>query len=911
MASSASQSKKQQTKTAAANTITIPETPQINSFEELSTAIGQLQQKNSTSVEDVYDLIFSFYGFLFQTLLTNDNDLLATPVNDPLIVTLTPASDLVFAGLSDFQLVFARTGNDTIYPFNHNLNLAKDIPIHIDLLFGDSDAIKLTLLQDTLNIFSGNPPTQIEPFIAPTSDRFILGDWRTSYYADDAGYDAFAFIYDFNPNQDVIQLRGKASDYTLVDVPQLGTAIFEKEGNTRRKRAVEPEKGQKSVFEDDLVGIIFNPPNNYNIDLESSSFRYVGTAPSTLLVEPDIKQIASAPLLTKSKHSDTPKTTLKIKGGKVNDALSGVDFTTDIAVDPWGNVYVLGLTNGVLPGSSGSGSYDAWVQKYNNDGELLMSQQFGSGKAETALGITTDKWGNFYVVGSTPGDFITPLHSEGGDAYVIKFDSNGNRIWARQFGSDLFSGATDIVIDDDGNAYVSGLTIKPDPRPDSDPNKIFPVQDDFWAAKFDTNGNQQWMTTVGSPLNSPALFDEAYAILLNTDNSVYTGGWTFGDFSGQGGFTAYDAQIAKYNKNTGALQPFSPNPGQTVNQLGTPTFDFGKGLAHDSQGNLYNVGWTFGDFGGANAGQEDIWIAKTRLDGAQEWVRQFGTSGEDGLFLGGIAIDDSDNIFISGYTNGSLGGQNKGGFDAWVARYDTLGNQVWIKQLGTAEYDYATNLAVDNLGNIFLTGFTEGTLGAVNAGAADAWVAKLNSESGDLLSFNIPTVKSKEKKGSSKSELLQGTSKNDILIGQGGDDTLFGYEGSDTLDGGQGDDVLYGGSGSDRFSFTGNKSFYQAKLGVDQLADFSTSENDRIVLSKTVFTKLNSSIGEGFNNIGEFAAVNGSADRSTALIAYDLSSGGLYYNHNGAAAGFGKEGGLFAEIAGAPTIDASSFRVVA
>lgn len=891
-----------------ANLVAIPKNSQITTFDELSTAIQQLEIDNPSSVEDVYNLIFQFYGFIFQTLLTDDNDLVVTPVNDPLIITLTPASDLVFAGLSDFQLLFARTGNDTIYPFNHNLNQADKIPIQVDLLFGDSDVIKLTLLQDTLNIFSGNPPTQIEPFIAPTRDRFILGDWRTSYYTDDSGYDSFAFIYDFNPNQDVIQLRGKASNYTLVDVPLLGTAIFEKEGHLKKTRAIDPKRGQKSVFEDDLVGIIFNPPNNYDINLSSSSFRYVGTTPATRLVEPDILQIASSPLRVKPKLRGKSK--LTIKGDKINDALSGVDFSTDIAVDPWGNVYVLGLTNGALPGTSSSGSYDFWVQKYNSDGELLMSQQFGTGKAETALGITTDKWGNYYVVGSTPDDFITTLQSEGGDAFIIKFDSNGKRIWAQQFGSDQVSGATDIVIDDDGSAYVSGLTITEDPRPDTDPNKVFPVQDDFWAAKFDVNGNQQWMTTVGSPLSSPALFDEAYAIVLNTDNSVYTGGWTFGDFSGQGSFNTYDAQIAKYNKDSGALQPYSPNPGQIVNQVGTPTFDFGKGLANDSQGNLYNVGWTFGDFGGINAGQEDIWIAKNRLDGTQEWVRQFGTPAEDGIFLGGIVIDNEDNIFVSGYTNGSLGGQNKGEFDAWVAKYDTSGNQIWIKQLGTAEYDYATNLTVDNLGNIFLTGFTEGTLGALNAGALDAWVAKLNAESGDLLSFNPSSLASNKKVGSSRSEKLRGTRKNDILLGRGGDDTLLGKKGMDTLIGGRGDDILFGGMDSDRFTFSSSKSFHDAKLGVDQLADFSIYENDKIVLSKSVFTKLNSSVGEGFNEIGEFEAVNLGDGSSAALIEYDLSSGSLYYNKNGVAAGFGDEGGLFAEISGAPSIFASSFRLV-
>ena len=716
-------------------------------------------------VSRVYQAISNFYTQLFETLLTDNNDNLPPPQYDPLFTTQTPASDIAFAGFGDYQLVFGRAGNDVLYPFDHRLNPSVQTPVHIDVFFGDSEPIKLALLQDTLSILLGNPPTTTSGGLLPTGqDRFVLDDGRTSYY-NQLGYNDFAFLYDFNPNQDTIQLRGSASNYETVTVPFLGGAIFEKQA------------WSSSVFEDELVGIVFGS-GNYNLDLNASYFRYLDTTPPAGPVQPEIKQFGT----------------------------SGLDIPTAITVDSWGNVYTAGFTNGALEGPN-SGSYDIWINKYDSSGNQLWGQQFGSSKLDTTgFGLATDKWGNVYLEGATASNLVTPLQSQNSDAVFIKLDSNGNLLWSRQFGSDYGSSATNVTVDDNGNAYFSGLTIKPDPRPVTDPNRVFPVEDDFWATKFDPNGNQLWFTEVGSPLNSVALFDEAYDITLNTDGSIYTTGWTYGDFSGQGQFNAYDIQIAKYNSSTGQLEDFSPNPGQLVNQFGTPTFEFSFSIDHDSQGNLYNAGWTRGDLGGPNAGEEDVWLAKTRPDGTQEWIRQFGTSGADGLFIGGLEIDSQDNIFVTGYTNGSLGEPNAGSFDSWVARYDTSGNRIWIQQFGTPEDDYATNLAVDKSGNVYTTGFTEGSLGGINNGAVDTWIAKFDAVSGSLLNFNG------DQGTGDGDDTLYGTAGDDTINAGNGNNLIYAIEGRNTITAGSGNDKIYTGAGDDIINAgAGNNEIYASE----------------------------------------------------------------------------------------------------
>ena len=148
------------------------------------------------------------------------------------------------------------------------------------------------------------------------------------------------------------------------------------------------------------------------------------------------------------------------------------------------------------------------------------------------------------------------------------------------------------------------------------------------------------------------------------------------------------------------------------------------------------------------------------------------------------------------------------------------------------------------------------------------------------------------------------------LVGGAGNDALFGGAGNDTLVGGAGNDILTGGAGNDVFGFEGNAAFTVASQGLDAIQDF-TPGNDQILLSKSVFASLTSVVGQGFGVAGEFAAVEDDdlAGTSNGLIVYSSSSGSLFYNENGAAAGFGA-GGEFAILATAPALTANNFSLV-
>ena len=95
----------------------------------------------------------------------------------------------------------------------------------------------------------------------------------------------------------------------------------------------------------------------------------------------------------------------------------------------------------------------------------------------------------------------------------------------------------------------------------------------------------------------------------------------------------------------------------------------------------------------------------------------------------GVTVDSSNNIYVAGYTYGGLDGNTSSGVvDIFLVKYLDNGTKVWTEQLGTYEDDMGLGVTVDNSSNIYVTGFTKGVLdGNTNAGNRDIVVVKYNS----------------------------------------------------------------------------------------------------------------------------------------------------------------------------------------
>lgn len=104
----------------------------------------------------------------------------------------------------------------------------------------------------------------------------------------------------------------------------------------------------------------------------------------------------------------------------------------------------------------------------------------------------------------------------------------------------------------------------------------------------------------------------------------------------------------------------------------------------------------------------DTFVAKFSPAGELDWVRQIGGNGADEVIK--MSVDNAENVYLTGYTSSTncLVGTNQistvGGEDFFIAKYDSQGNALWVRQAGGSGYEVGTGLDVDPQGNVFVAG---------------------------------------------------------------------------------------------------------------------------------------------------------------------------------------------------------------
>jgi hypothetical protein len=106
------------------------------------------------------------------------------------------------------------------------------------------------------------------------------------------------------------------------------------------------------------------------------------------------------------------------------------------------------------------------------------------------------------------------------------------------------------------------------------------------------------------------------------------------------------------------------------------------------------------------------------------WGKQFGSDKNE--YSLNHVIDNNGNIYIAGKTNGTMAGKNLGQNDGFITKIDSLGNLIWIKQFGTGGDEDIQWSAVDNTGCVYVTGSTTGILKNKNFGKEDIFIVKYN-----------------------------------------------------------------------------------------------------------------------------------------------------------------------------------------
>jgi hypothetical protein len=334
-------------------------------------------------------------------------------------------------------------------------------------------------------------------------------------------------------------------------------------------------------------------------------------------------------------------------------------------------------------------------------------RQVGTAETDYGRAVSADALGNVFVGGKTNGNLAAP-NAGLSDAFLSRYDVAGNLQWVQQFGSSRDQEVLGASTDGLGNVYISGVTYDAIGGPVAG-------SFDMFVAKYASAGSLLWARQLGT---GPG--DEGVGISADALGNVYVAGLTYGNLAGtNAGLT--DVFLAKYDAS-GTLQ--------WTRQFGTSNYDDGLSVSADGLGGVYIAGRTQGNLDGTNAGNTDAFLRKYDAAGTVLWTRQLGTTGFDESTS--VSADALGNVYISGETEGSLGGPNTGSYDAFVSKYNSSGALQWTRQTGTSQFDDSNGVETDGLGNVYLLGNTNGSLSGPNAGNTDTFVRKYNA-AGTLL----------------------------------------------------------------------------------------------------------------------------------------------------------------------------------
>jgi hypothetical protein len=356
-----------------------------------------------------------------------------------------------------------------------------------------------------------------------------------------------------------------------------------------------------------------------------------------------------------------------------------------------------------------SSQNDAFVVKFNTDGNRLWGSYYGGTGVDKAYSISLDNFDNIYFVGETnsstnisTGGSHQQTKSSGYDAFIVKFNSNGVRLWATYYGGN----GTDLtysscVDNNSGNIYIVGST-----QSSTNISSLGAHQTSYsggsgdgFVVSFDSLGVRRWGSYYGGSfvdLVSDCKVDNlGYLILVGTTNSSTNIStppcYQDSLFVSPGGFVLKDCFLAKFNENGTRIWGTYFNNATVVSSLHDPV------LTIDSQNDIY---FTMRKLIKFNSQGQKIWDT---LVSTNDWINDIEYDRNNNCLY---VIGSTSNL---GVVSSSCPYQSNinGGSDFFIIKYDTTGNKIWDTFFGGENSDYRGSCAIDSYGDLYLTGKTE------------------------------------------------------------------------------------------------------------------------------------------------------------------------------------------------------------
>ncbi|MCP4752349.1 MAG: hypothetical protein GY866_15760, partial [Proteobacteria bacterium] len=359
--------------------------------------------------------------------------------------------------------------------------------------------------------------------------------------------------------------------------------------------------------------------------------------------------------------------------------------------------------------------------KYDFSGDKKWSVDMKTTGDDVVHGLFDDGVG-VLVAGRTNGFFEADgegKNNGGYDVFLARYNYSGDELWTDHLGTAKDDIATDVYVDDDNNVFVTGYTFGDlfETQTTANTADMFLVR--YFGIGYRDSSNEIHMTTDSNTYS--------LAVAVDDNGSKYIAGYSDGTIGYSTSLSgSSDGFLVKYS----SLNNKTP---QWALMFGSSENDAAVDVAVDSGADaVYITGYTYGAFsldgsGDANVGGSDAYLIKLNESGTQVWKKSIATSADD--FGEGIALDKDGNICVAGSTSGNLDGNtNAGGSDVFLVKYDSGGNWLWSRLIGTGSRDSSADVTIDVSGNIYVTGTTYGALdGHTNLGSGDMFLVRFNA----------------------------------------------------------------------------------------------------------------------------------------------------------------------------------------